>query len=114
DENHKPVAGASVLFLLPRSGASGTFANGATSLRVTTDQQGRAVARGLRPNTRAGRFEIAVTASLGALTARLVIHQSNAVNPPASPASSNQTTAGTGRGGGNAGRGGAEGAGAAT
>src|ERR1019366_3081178 len=50
DENHRPVAGALVLFALPRNGASGTFSNGATTLRVTTDAQGRAAAHGLKPN----------------------------------------------------------------
>ncbi len=31
DENHRPVAGAAVLFLLPENGPGGTFANGARS-----------------------------------------------------------------------------------
>jgi hypothetical protein len=80
DENHRPVSGALVLFALPRNGAGGTFANRATTLRVTTDAQGRATARGLRPNNVAGAFVIAVTASLGALTASTTIHQSNLLN----------------------------------
>src|SRR5262245_11661981 len=50
DENHKPVAGAIVLFELPKSGPSGAFPGGARTLSVTTDSQGRAVARGLKPN----------------------------------------------------------------
>src|SRR5271165_2367219 len=58
DENHKPVAGAVVVFLLPYQGAGGTFANGSHSLTVITDDQGRAVARGFHPNTAQGQFEI--------------------------------------------------------
>ena len=50
DENHKPVAGAAVVFLLPNQGAGGAFANGAHSLTVTTNAEGRAVAHGFRPN----------------------------------------------------------------
>src|ERR1700683_1413663 len=44
DENHKPVAGAAVLFLLPEHGAGGTFADGSHSLTVTTNSAGRASA----------------------------------------------------------------------
>ena len=36
DENHRPVAGAIVMFTLPSNGAGGTFANGAHTLTVTT------------------------------------------------------------------------------
>src|SRR5437899_1160269 len=50
DENHRPVAGAAVVFTLPSRGASGVFANGAKNVTVLTDDQGRAVARGLKPN----------------------------------------------------------------
>jgi hypothetical protein len=78
DENHKPVAGAVVVFLLPNQGAGGTFANGAHTLTVITDEQGRAVARGLRPNTGQGQFQIHVNASLNGQTASATITQSNA------------------------------------
>ena len=37
DQNHKPVAGAAVSFLLPENGAGGTFVNGTKLLTVTTD-----------------------------------------------------------------------------
>src|SRR5881394_2449600 len=50
DENHKPVAGAVVVFLLPDQGATGTFANGSRMFMTVTDNQGRATARGIRPN----------------------------------------------------------------
>jgi hypothetical protein len=93
DENHKPVAGASVLFALPRSGPGGTFANGATQLTVTTDAQGRAVARGFQPNRETGQFEIAVTATYGALTAAAIIRQTNAA---VTPGTESNTTTGAG------------------
>lgn len=77
DENHKPVAGALILFTMQNggSGAGGTF-NGLTTLSVTTDAQGRAVAHGLKLNSTSGSYSIAVTATLGALVATAIIHQS--------------------------------------
>jgi hypothetical protein len=60
DENHKPVAGVAVLFLLPESGPSGTFADGTTTFSTTTDAEGRAVASGLKPNSVSGKFQIRV------------------------------------------------------
>ncbi len=79
DENHKPVAGALILFSIQNGGASGAGAsfNGLSTLSVTTGADGRAVAHGLTPNATAGSYTIAVTATLGALTATAVIHQSN-------------------------------------
>jgi hypothetical protein len=80
DENHKPVAGAVVVFLLPNQGAGGTFANGAHSLTVIADEQGRAVARGLRPNTGQGQFQIHVNASFNGQTASATLTQTNALS----------------------------------
>jgi len=79
DENHKPVAGAVVVFTLPSQGAGGTFANGAQTLTITTDAQGRAVAQGLRVNRIAGRWEMRVNASLGNRTGSVTVAQTNAV-----------------------------------
>lgn len=79
DENHRPIAGAVVLFSLPDRGASGVFANGQTSMAVTTDAQGRAVATGLRPNNVQGDFQIRVHASYQGKTASTSITQSNAI-----------------------------------
>ncbi|HEX3744295.1 MAG TPA: hypothetical protein VHW09_10210 [Bryobacteraceae bacterium] len=76
DENHKPVAGAAVVFLLPEHGAGGTFANGAHSLTVTTNAQGRAAARGIRLNNTQGQFQIQVNATFNGLTATGTISQS--------------------------------------
>jgi hypothetical protein len=55
DENHKPIAGAAVVFTLPTEGATGEFANGAKSLTIMTDSQGRATAQSLRLNPVAGK-----------------------------------------------------------
>jgi len=79
DENHKPVAGAVVVFTLPSQGAGGTFAGGAQTLTVTTNAQGRAVAQGLRVNRVAGRWQMRVNASSGGRTATVTVTQSNAV-----------------------------------
>lgn len=79
DENHRPVAGAIVTFTLPGRGASGVFGNGSQTLTVTTDQQGQAVARGLRPNTVRGQMQIRVNANYRGQTASVTITQTNAI-----------------------------------
>jgi hypothetical protein len=77
DENHRPIAGAAVMFSLPDSGASGVFANGARSVTVLTDSQGRAVARGLHLNKVSGQMKIQVNASYQGQTVSAAITQSN-------------------------------------
>ncbi len=77
DENHKPIAGAAVVFTLPSQGAGGTFAGGAHTMTVTTNNQGQAVARGFRPNTTQGQFQIHVNASYSGQSASAVISQTN-------------------------------------
>lgn len=79
DENHKPIAGAAVVFILPNQGPGGTFANGTTTLTTTTDNQGQAVARGIRFNNQVGSMQMRVTASFGGQTATAVITQTNLV-----------------------------------
>jgi hypothetical protein len=77
DENHKPVAGALVLFSSPSSGASTVFSNGLNSLQVTTGADGRATALGAKPNNASGSFQIQVTATFGTLSTVAVINQVN-------------------------------------
>jgi hypothetical protein len=77
DENHKPVAGAAVVFFLPNQGPGGTFSDGTRSLTVTTDGQGRAVARGIQYNRSSGQMQIRVTATASGQTATAVITQTN-------------------------------------
>jgi hypothetical protein len=78
DENHKPVAGALVLFAVDNGGGSpfATFA-GANTVSVETDAAGRAVARGFQITQRKGKFNIKVHATKGPLEAAEVIAESN-------------------------------------
>jgi len=87
DENHKPLAGAAVLFAIHggTAGAGGAFAGGATSLTVVTDVNGVARAAGLLPNQIQGSWQIQVTASAGKVSTTTVIHQSNLSGSPQSP-----------------------------
>jgi len=77
DQNHKPVAGAVVVFLLPGDGSGGAFANGSQMLTVTTDDGGQAAARGMRAGNVTGQYQIRVTASVGRVTATATISQTN-------------------------------------
>src|ERR1700739_926634 len=60
DENHRPIAGALVIFSLPQSGPSGTFAGGSTEFDGVSDATGRATATGLTPNKVIGKYQIQV------------------------------------------------------
>jgi hypothetical protein len=79
DENHKPVAGAAVLFTVTtQSGHAGaTFLNGAKTFSGQTDANGQIHAQGFHPNGHAGQFHINVTASKGQLTSHTTIAQTN-------------------------------------
>jgi hypothetical protein len=85
DQRQQPIPGASVAFTLPSQGPSGSFVNNEKTLVVTTDGEGKAVARGLKPNNVAGKFEVRVTASFQGQSANAVITQFNmAVQNPKS------------------------------
>ena len=77
DQNHRPIGGATVAFLLPDSGPGGTFSGGSQILIVITDTTGRAVATGFTPNGTAGKFVINVNASFQGKAAAIAIHQTN-------------------------------------
>lgn len=79
DENHKPVAGAAVIFALNNQGAGGSFAGGSHTLTTVTDSQGRAVARGFHPNHVQGQYQMHVTASRNGQSANADIAMSNVV-----------------------------------
>jgi hypothetical protein len=79
DENHKPVAGASVVFLLPERGASAVFVNGQRSLITRTNEAGRAAIHGMKANNVPGQYQIRVTASFQGQTATASIAQTNAL-----------------------------------
>jgi hypothetical protein len=82
DENHRPISGAAVVFILPTEGASGDF-DGSKTLVVTTDAQGVAAAHGFKTNQTPGKVVILATASYRGLTARTSITQVNADGPGA-------------------------------
>ena len=86
DENHKPLSGAAVIFLLPDHGPSGVFLDGSRSLTVITDAQGKAVARGIQPNKIAGKMQIRVNAKYQGLTQNTVITQTSAAGAGAAGA----------------------------
>jgi hypothetical protein len=75
DDDHRPIAGAPVVFALPVSGTSGEFLNGSRNLTVITDSEGLAAARGLRTNDSPGKLQIYVTASYRGLRARTLVNQ---------------------------------------
>jgi len=87
DENHKPVAGAAIIFFLPNDGPGGTFANGSSTLTTTTNAQGQAVARGIRFNNQPGSMQIRVSASFAGQTASAIITQTNVLGLAATGAS---------------------------
>ena len=78
DRTGEPLAGVTVTFLLPASGPSGTFQDSGLSLTMQTGRDGRAAARGLRPNAVAGQFRIRVTASWQGQAASAALTQTNA------------------------------------
>ena len=86
DENRKPVAGAMVLFTLPDSGPSGVFPNGSKTLITYTDPKGQAKAKGLKPNSIAGTYQIAVNVTSQGLKASAVIGQTNLMTAAAAAA----------------------------
>jgi hypothetical protein len=93
DNNRKPIAGAVVVFLLPDQGASGTFPDGSHMLMTVTDNQGRAVARGIRPNSQSGPMQIRVNASFQGLTASSAITQTNVAGAAAASGFAGLSTA---------------------
>lgn len=88
DANNFPVAGATVTFTAPTSGASGTFAGGAASANVITDSAGNAVAPVLTANKTAGQYNVTASATGATGSASFSLkNQGGLVN--ASPASLN-------------------------
>jgi hypothetical protein len=95
DENHKPLAGAAVVFTLPTEGATGEFANGSKTLTVITDSQGLAKAQVAKLNQTNGKMPIHVSASYRGLTARANITQFVSGGRPGAEAKSGHGHTGT-------------------
>ena len=79
DENHKPVAGALILFTIDPSGggAKRVSFGRAQSVSVRTDANGQAVAHGFQVAKQTGQVRVLVHATLGAAAADAVISQTN-------------------------------------
>ncbi len=77
DENNKPVAGATVVFLLPDSGPGLVSQQGGRMITTTTDNAGRAAARGLKPNGQAGNYNMQIRANFQQSFGQIVVAQSN-------------------------------------
>ena len=75
--NNEPVANATVVFTSPDSGPSGEFANDSRSFSVSTNEEGRATARGYHPNSIKGSYSIRVRATWQGQTATRDILQKN-------------------------------------
>lgn len=81
DPNGAPVPGAEVIFQAPADGPGGSFFGGMRIFTVKTDSKGAATASGFIPNDQAGKFRIAVRASLGAAVAEGFVDQTNSQGP---------------------------------
>ncbi len=81
DSSGNPVVGASVTFTAPSSGASGTFAGGATTNTVTTNASGVATSATFTANTTVGSYT--VTASTPGLAAAASFALTNNPGPAA-------------------------------
>jgi hypothetical protein len=108
DKNDLPVAGATVVFMLPGSGPSATFAHGARALTIVTNSAGRASATALNPVGQ-GSFKISVSATFQGHVATTTVSQTNYLTEAAA-----QAGGGGGAGGAAAGAGAGAGAGIST
>jgi hypothetical protein len=96
DDDHRPIAGAPVVFALPVSGASGEFINGSKTLTVVTGEDGLATARGLKTNDIPGKLQIYATTSYHGMRARTLINQFVEAVPGSKSASSELRTSKSG------------------
>jgi len=76
DQNDLPIAGAAVVFTLPKSGPGGVFANGAKELSVVSDSVGRAAVGEMRPSGK-GDFKMTVRATYKDRSVTAIISQTN-------------------------------------
>jgi len=87
DENHKPIAGAAVVFTLPTEGATGEFVNGSKTFTILTDDAGQAAAKGLRFNQFPGKVPMHVSVSYKGIAIRTIINMETVLPPGAKPPS---------------------------
>ena len=77
DLNRRPVTGATVTFTAPGEGPSGEFANGSTTITITTGPGGLATADGYHPNAMPGSYRIVLRAVYEGQFASAAIEQTN-------------------------------------
>jgi hypothetical protein len=101
DENHKPVAGALVLFTIHGgSGGAGATFDGAQTLTVRTGEDGIAHASGMQVAKSPGSFTVSVTATatvaagVTIAAAQVLIHQSNFIGALSTATSSTAASSG--------------------
>jgi hypothetical protein len=84
----KPVPGATVTFILPSIGAGAAFSDGSGISILNTDDQGRAVARGMKANQQEGEYALRVNASFQGqvVSASVTMKNGSAPEEPAAPA----------------------------
>jgi hypothetical protein len=99
DENHKPVSGASLALLLPRSGASGEFLGGGETFNGLTDESGRVTAKFI-PNATPGVMVIQVEAQAGTRKASKIFTERNGLIAAGVAAAAGIAAANLGGGGG--------------
>ena len=109
DRNNQPVAGLSVTFLAPETGAHVAFAHGSSTFTTVTDASGRATVHIMKPIGQ-GVFKIGVRATLQGHIATATIAQTNYMTAAAATAAGAGAAAGAGTA---AGAGAAAGAGTA-
>jgi len=93
DENHKPVAGATVSFVLPADGPGGLFAGGGKSAALVTNNLGRAAMPAFQPNQAVGAFQVHVNASSAGRAASLTLNHSNVAAASAGGSSASSSSA---------------------
>jgi streptogramin lyase len=82
DSGGNPVAGATVIFLAPGSGAGGTFTGASVSVTTTTNSAGIATSSSFVANGNAGGYF--VTAAVAGVAASASYSLTNTAGPPAS------------------------------
>jgi hypothetical protein len=85
DEFARPVAGASVSFMLPESGPSGVFGGGKRTEVGITNAEGKASVWGMQWNKSPGTVEIRITALKGSVRAGTISTQYLSDKLPTSP-----------------------------
>ena len=79
DENHNPVNGATVTFLLPKDGPGAHFPGGKFSYTTTTGPDGQATAPGLQANNAVGPYKINVVVESQGTTTTTTIPMANII-----------------------------------